>query len=131
MAYVGQILYVVSLACVKISLLLFLQRIFPTVVVRRVLRGLLIFVLCFSVTNVFLFAFQCDTPEFYFSKVRGATDARGGVCLEPQVVNYPMAAINTLTDVIIWLLPVPMIVKARLARVEKQGLVWVFLLGGV
>ena len=131
MAYIGQILYVITLACVKISLLLFLQRIFPTVVVRRVLRCLLIFVLCFSVTNVFLFAFQCDTPEFYFSKLRAAEPNHGGVCLEPQVVYYPMAAINIVTDLVIWLLPVPMIVKARLTRREKLGLVWVFLLGGM
>jgi hypothetical protein len=131
MGYIGQILYVGSLACVKISILLFLQRIFPSVVMRRVLRGLLIFVLCFSVTNVYLFAFQCDTPEYYFSKIKATETKNGGVCLAPQVVYYPMAAINILTDIVIWLLPVPMIVKARLSRREKLGLLWVFLLGGV
>jgi hypothetical protein len=131
MSYIGQILYVASLACVKISLLLFLQRIFPTKVMRRVVRGLLIFVLCFGVTNVFLFAFQCDTPEYYFTKIKGGATTNGGVCLAPQVVYYPMAAINILTDLVIWLLPVPMIVKARLSRKEKWGLLWVFLIGGV
>jgi hypothetical protein len=131
MSYIGQILYVTSLGCVKISLLLFLQRIFPTKVMRRVVRGLLIFVLCFSVTNVFLFAFQCDTPEYYFTKIKGDAQTNGGVCLAPQVVYYPMAAINILTDVVIWLLPVPMIIKARLSNKEKLGLLWVFLIGGV
>ncbi|KAF8542807.1 hypothetical protein BDD12DRAFT_789257 [Trichophaea hybrida] len=131
MSYIGQILYVASLACVKISLLLFLQRIFPSVVMRRVLRGLLIFVLCFSVTNIYLFAFQCDTPEYYFSTIKATESKNGGVCLAPQVVYYPMAAINILTDVVIWLLPVPMIVNARLSRREKLGLLWVFLIGGI
>ena len=131
MSYIGQILYVASLGCVKISLLLFLQRIFPTVTIRRTVRGLLIFVLCFTVTNVFLFAFQCDTPEYYFTKIKGDAKTNGGVCLPPQVVYYPMAAINILTDIVIWLLPVPMIIKARLTNKEKLGLLWVFMLGGV
>ncbi|KAA8900308.1 hypothetical protein FN846DRAFT_909288 [Sphaerosporella brunnea] len=131
MSYIGQILYVTSLGCVKISLLLFLQRIFPTKVMRRLLRGLLIFVLCFGITNVFLFAFQCDTPEYYFTKIKGDAQTNGGVCLAPQVVYYPMAAINILTDVVIWLLPVPMIIKSRLSRKEKLGLLWVFVIGGV
>jgi len=131
MSYIGQILYVASLGCVKISLLLFLQRIFPSVAMRRIVRGMLIFVLCFAVTNVFLFAFQCDTPEYYFTKLKGDAKTNGGVCLPPQVVYYPMAAVNILTDVIIWLLPVPMILKARLSKKEKLGLLWVFVVGGV
>lgn len=131
MSYIGQILYVMSLACVKISLLLFLQRIFPLGVMRRIVRGMLIFVLCFAVTNVFLFAFQCDTPGYYFTKIRGDAKTTGGVCLPPQVVYYPMAVVNILTDVIIWLLPVPTILKARLSKKEKLGLLWVFLIGGV
>ncbi|CCX15043.1 hypothetical protein FPQ18DRAFT_300971 [Pyronema domesticum] len=131
MGYIGQILYVASLACVKISLLLFLQRIFPSSAMRRTLRGILIFVLCFSVTNIFLFAFQCDTPEYYFQKIKATAKKSGGVCLAPQVVYYPMAAINIVTDFVIWLLPVPMIIKARLTRREKLGLLWVFIIGGV
>jgi hypothetical protein len=131
MGYIGQILYVAALGCVKISLLLFLQRIFPTKIMKRAVRGVLIFVLCFTVTAVFLFAFQCDTPEYYFSKVKGNADAKAGICLAPQVVYYPMAAINILTDIVIWIMPVPLVVKARLSKKEKLGLLWVFLLGGV
>ena len=131
MGYIGQILYVAALGCVKISLLLFLQRIFPTKTMKRVVRGVLIFVLCFTVTCVFLFAFQCDTPEYYFTKVKGTAVANGGICLAPQVVYYPMAAVNILTDIVIWLLPVPMVLKARLSKKEKLGLLWVFILGGV
>jgi hypothetical protein len=133
MSYVGQLFYVASLGCVKISLLLFLQRIFPTVVFRRLIRGILIFVLCFTVTNVFLFAFQCDTPDYYFTKITGgnAAESIGGTCLAPQAVYYPMAAVNILTDTVIWLVPLRPVIKASLPRREKMGLLWVFALGGV
>lgn len=131
MAYVGQLLYVGALGAVKISLLLFLQRVFPMKVMRRIVRGVLLFVLCFTVTNIFLFAFQCDNPKYYFSKLKGSAKADEGICLEPQVVYYPMAAINILTDIVIWVLPVPTVLKARLSRREKWGLLWVFVLGGI
>ncbi|RPA75602.1 hypothetical protein BJ508DRAFT_331906 [Ascobolus immersus RN42] len=131
MAYVGQLLYVAAIGCVKISLLLFLQRVFPLAIMRRVVRGVLLFVLCFTVTNIFLFAFQCDTPEYYFEKSKGVAKEDEGVCLEPQVVYYPMAAINIVTDVVIWVLPVPTVLRARLSRKEKWGLLWVFILGGI
>jgi len=131
MAYVGQLLYVAAIGCVKISLLLFLQRVFPLAVMRRIVRGVLLFVLCFTVTNIFLFAFQCDTPEYYFQKIKGSAKEDEGICLEPQVVYYPMAAINIVTDVVIWILPVPTVIKARLTRREKLGLLWVFILGGI
>lgn len=131
MGYIGQILYVATLGCVKLSLLLFMQRIFPTTGMKRAIRGVLVFVLCFTVTCIFLFAFQCDTPEYYFAKVKGEANPKAGVCLPPKVVYYPMSGINIVTDVVIWLMPVPMVLRARLSRKEKLGLLWVFILGGM
>ncbi|QQK47632.1 PTH11 GPCR protein [Penicillium digitatum] len=61
--YVAMCLYLYASLSVKISLLLFLRRIFIKSWMNFLTMGLIIFQVVFSVTGSFVLAFQCDPPR--------------------------------------------------------------------
>lgn len=57
---------------------------------------------------------------------KSITDAR---CIDNQVQWFSNAGINILTDVIVFVLPLPVIGKLNLARGQKYSLLGIFCLG--
>lgn len=62
-AMAANILYVVSLALSKLSLLLLLARLSPNKRHKRVMHGISIFVVLFTFISVFVASFSCSVPK--------------------------------------------------------------------
>ena len=118
-------LYTVAIAIVKISVLLFYRRIFPSpcfCIVLRIVGG---FIMCYSLVQVLLFIFQCRP-------VRGAWDPFvKAECVHVEEVFIVMSAFNFLTGITILCLPVPLIWRLQVSTKIRMQLTSIFILGGL
>jgi hypothetical protein len=80
-------------------------------------------IVVYGLWSVFSTAFMC-TPVAYFWD-----HSIGGHCLSRLGVWFANASLNIITDVVICLMPVPVLNKLRLPRKQKYALIAVFCLG--
>ncbi|ODA81309.1 hypothetical protein RJ55_04274 [Drechmeria coniospora] len=101
--YMLEINYLAEIALVKIALLCFYVRIFPSTAVRRLLWGTVAFVCLFGIIFVFVALFQC-TPvnHFWLQWDR----EHPGMCLDINAIAWSNAAISIALDG--WMLGIPL-----------------------
>ena len=119
------LLWQLAMPFVKFSLLLLYVRLFPTPLIRRISIGVGIFVLTWMLVSTGVFIFACLPVQFYWDR-----SISGGHCLNYDIFYIIMAALNTLTDVIVLLLPLNVVWNLTITRAKKIGLSIVFLIGG-
>ncbi|KAI9923865.1 hypothetical protein MW887_008170 [Aspergillus wentii] len=126
--YVATCYYLYVSMAVKISLLLFLRRVFPISWVNRLTLGVMIFQVCFTVSGSLVLAFRC-------SPARGAYDlaiAATAKCLTTfqlyQVTLY-QAVLIFVTDIIILLIPMPVLCGLQMPTRKIVALMFVFSTG--
>ena len=119
-------LYVVAVALPKLSILSFYLRIFvkrPYKIVTFTLIGV-IATHCF--VEIITSTFQCTPVAFEWNK-----NIPGGRCFD-QVAFYSWVTLpNIITDVIMLILPLPLVWSLNLPQNRKVGLTVVFLTGSV
>ncbi|KAG9565315.1 hypothetical protein KCU61_g8427, partial [Aureobasidium melanogenum] len=115
--------YQASLCLTKISILLQYRRVFVGSDIQRVILGSIGVIVVYGLWSVFSTAFMC-TPVAYFWD-----HSIGGHCLSRLGVWFANASINIITDVVICLMPVPVLNRLRLPRKQKYALIGVFSLG--
>ena len=118
-------LYTVAIATVKISVLLFYRRIFPSPCFHIILRTVGGFIMCYSLVQVLLFIFQCRP-------VRGAWDPFvKAECVHVDKLFLVMSAFNVLTGITILCLPIPLIWQLQVSKRIRMELTSIFILGGL
>ncbi|KAK0762926.1 hypothetical protein N5P37_004452 [Trichoderma harzianum] len=95
--------YFAEVSMIKLSVLLFYIRIFPSPGVRRLLWGTFIFVTLYGIAFVLVAIFQCTPVKFYWEKWDGLHQ---GTCLDINAIAWTNAAISIATD--IWILAIPL-----------------------
>lgn len=123
--YVSEQFYGTAITLVKVSVLCFYRRIFPTPQFRRntlVVGG---FVVLWLLVNNLLGAFQC-TPvrKAWESELRGR-------CIQYLNFFIGMQVPNIVLDAVILALPVSAIAKLQMSRKKKISVTAIFLLGGL
>ncbi|GME32029.1 cfem domain-containing protein [Neofusicoccum parvum] len=108
--YIQEHLYIICTVLVKLSLLLFYFRIFPDAMFRKVVGATLIFALCFGVSALFAFAFQCTPIDRSW---HGWDDEHPGTCVNINALVLTAAALNICADFWIIVLPIPGIVSLQ------------------
>ncbi|TQV91930.1 integral membrane protein [Cordyceps javanica] len=101
--YVIEVLYFQQVATLKLSLLFFYIRIFPSRPVRRLLWGTVAFVSLWGIIYVFLGIFQCTPVSYFWTKW---DHAHSGHCLDINALGWSNAGMSIATD--IWMLAIPM-----------------------
>lgn len=101
--YIIEVMYFLEVATLKLSLLFFYIRIFPTRGVRRLLWGTVAFVSVFGLAYIFLGIFQCTPISHFWTKWDGT---HTGHCININILGWSNAAISIATD--IWMLVVPL-----------------------
>ncbi|KAJ6134019.1 hypothetical protein N7523_000341 [Penicillium sp. IBT 18751x] len=61
--YAANILFIASMACSKLALIMFIRSLTPATLDRRFALGLGVFVLLWTIAGVFTAAFQCSVPD--------------------------------------------------------------------
>ncbi|PGG99777.1 hypothetical protein GX51_06149 [Blastomyces parvus] len=122
--YVGaQVIYKVTIALTKISIILLYLRIFVGKIFRRTCWALIWIVICYTIGSSTATVFQC-TP------IRRAWQRQiPGTCINLTISWYSNAAFSILSDLAILILPMPVIKSLLLPKKEKLGLMSIFAVG--
>lgn len=124
--YLMAIFYFTQVMLVKLCLLLFYLRIFPSQGVRRLLWGTVVFCVLFGVVFFFLAIFQCNPVSFFWTHWDGEHE---GKCLGINAIAWANAAISIALDV--WMLAIPLaqLKSLKLHWKKKIGVAFMFCVG--
>ena len=123
--WVSQILYKVSLQLTKISLILLYMRIFGTVGwFKKLCISLICIIAVYGVVSCMMGVFQCDPVAYAWN--RGIT---GGKCINLTQFFVANGSFALATDIIVLILPLPLLYGLNLPLGQKLALIPIFGLG--
>jgi hypothetical protein len=124
--WVLQVFYFLGLSLIKMSILSFYLRIMATRTYRTIVWGLIVFSAVIAVVFPFATAFRCWpvtlnwNPKYFGEAIIPASE---GHCVANKVdIQWTAAGIHFGTDIIIFLLPIPMIFSK--CHALPQRLAW-------
>ncbi|TDZ40328.1 Phospholipase A I [Colletotrichum trifolii] len=124
MLYVGNLIYTVLQAAVKLSIVLFLRRIFPSETFRRIAQGIQVILLLHGTLFTIPFAVQCMPVQSIWD--RTITDRR---CLNLQAVGYSGGGLAMAEDIAILLLPIPHVWQLKVSLQQRLAVIALFSVG--
>jgi len=71
-------------------------------------------------------AMSCLPVAFFWDK-----SVEGGHCINLMAFWFSFASFHILTDLVVWVLPMPVLKSLQLPRKQKYSLIAVFTLGGL
>lgn len=120
----SQITYKAAINLTKCSILLLYLRLFEIVRwMRWACRGLLACVIIYCISSMTATIFQCNPVAKAFDK------AQTGTCINLATFWFANAGFSIATDVIILLLPMPLVYGLEVPRAQKLALMAVFAIG--
>lgn len=124
--FIAQVPYKIALGFTKASIVLLYLRIFITEIFQRVGKVYLVFITAWTIASVLVTIFQCIPIEASWNK--NITQKR---CVDKNSWWYAFAAINTVTDFLIAILPIPALCHLKLSKHDRIGLFCVFGVGAL
>ncbi|KAF5012513.1 hypothetical protein FDECE_1439 [Fusarium decemcellulare] len=121
--YVSVVLYTASLMFIKLTFLAHYYRLLAIQEMKRVYKAAIVIVGGWALSQVLVGIFICWPVQGFWDKT---VDAR---CIPNQPQWYINAAGNIVTDIMVFLLPIPAIRSLRLPRTQKFILAGIFSLG--
>jgi hypothetical protein len=111
---------------VKLSLLAFYLQLSPQKWFRISICVSIAIVACYTIIITFLMLFNCNPPkkQYDFHVV-------GGSCIDAAILYMATAVSNIITDIILFVLPLPMVYQLHMPRIQKAGAVVVFGIGSL
>ncbi len=124
--YFMELTYFIEVVMVKLTLLFFYMRIFPTGRVRQLLWATVAFTVVYGVAFVITSVFQCQPISHYWLKWDGQHNGR---CLDMNAFGWSNAAISIALDGWMLFLPLWQLKKLNLDWKRKVGVALMFCLG--
>ncbi|KAH7329183.1 hypothetical protein B0I35DRAFT_473809 [Stachybotrys elegans] len=125
--FILETLYLTCLGLTKISVLCFYLRIFPQTKFRFCALFIMGLIIVSQVIIVFMQIFQCQPVSYTWEGwTKEDRDAR---CLNLNALTYSAAGASIAQDVIILLLPLPLLFKLQTGLKNKIGITIMFSLG--
>ncbi|OJJ08150.1 hypothetical protein ASPVEDRAFT_143825 [Aspergillus versicolor CBS 583.65] len=118
--YSTRVIYVLSLGFVKVSLLIFYLRLDHRRYMKWIVYGLQFVVVGLTIASFFVLAFSCFPPAKFWD-LTGETE---GKCMDvdsQQVFYEANGILNIITDICIYLAPIPMLWGVRISTVSLFG----------
>ncbi|KAF3917369.1 hypothetical protein ABW21_db0203084 [Orbilia brochopaga] len=129
MAYsLGMALYPVAILSVKLALLLFYFSLSTWQPMRWAVYITAFASFATAMIAMFMWIFQCNYPDLWNHGVDPTTSCKA---FRPYNVVMSTGAVNILTDVIIWLIPLPLVWRLQLYPRERILAVFTFGLGAI
>ncbi len=132
-----RIVYVAALCFVKLSILYFFRTIASRRTLRYVVNGTIILVGIYSFGSVMAAVFQCRKPsdawntDAYFAQFDEVPNpnALQVHCYDPTILFMFTAALNLFSDVVILLIPIPILLSLSVPMRQRLALVGIFSVG--
>ncbi|KAK2050936.1 hypothetical protein LY76DRAFT_653034, partial [Colletotrichum caudatum] len=121
--YTSIVLYNAALGGIKMTFLLQYYRVLAVQKMKKVFIGSMVIIGAWSVSQILLMIFTCSPIATFWDKTIP------GTCLPNYPVWYVNAAGNIFTDVMVFVLPLPVIGSLKLRRGQKYVLLGIFCLG--
>lgn len=109
----------------KISILMLYNRIFPLPWFRKTILGLGIFIVAYSVPQMFGTIFQCVPIHYQW------TPGVVPKCIDYVAMIIACGVINIFTDFAILALPLPVLWRLQVSQHRKMALSFMFLIGSL
>ncbi|KAI9673626.1 MAG: hypothetical protein M1817_002263 [Caeruleum heppii] len=119
--YAFNLLYTNAIPLIKISILLLYHRIFAIPSFRKWMYPCILFLVLFQVSTTLVDIFNCTPIKASWDKT--LPNAR---CVDPPTLYMATAGINVATDIIILLIPLPLIWHLRIHNRQKAALTLIF-----
>ncbi|OQE44646.1 hypothetical protein PENCOP_c002G04473 [Penicillium coprophilum] len=120
-----QFLWVLSLSCTKVSILLLYLRIFPVTWVVRISWATIGVIIAWTVGTILAGCLICRPFAFNWDQT-----IPGGSCGD-QVTSFTVTGvINLVTDVVVLVTPMPLLYNLQMAMYKKVTFITIFGLGG-
>lgn len=87
---------------------------------------LAVFLIGWGIAFPLTVVFNCKPISYFWDK-----SIPGGHCIDAQVMSYALASVSTLTDVVVWALPIPWLWGLQMNIGKRLGIVATFALGGL
>ncbi|KAI1763533.1 hypothetical protein GGR53DRAFT_531481 [Hypoxylon sp. FL1150] len=120
--FVSQPIYLWAIPLVKVSVGFFLMRIAPSVYYKRILQGVMTFLMAYTFACQMTLVLQCKNIAILWDN-RVHTTCWGQSTL--QGLSYANSTINFITDIFFALLPIPMLWKVKINARTKASLICV------
>ena len=120
-----EIIYVIAIGLIKYSVLLFYRRLFPSKSVMKILQVVASVVLAWQIAIIAGYTWECRP-------VQKAWDTTvPGTCIDLKKLWLGNAIPNILTDIVVIIIPLPLIWNLHLPRFQRLLLCGVFLTGAL
>lgn len=119
-------LYGLAIAPTKLAILCLYHRIFPSRGFRYASIAAGVLNIAWSIVQIITTIFACKPVQYFWDP-----SIPGGSCLSLYVRGYGFTAANFVTDLVIWLLPIPWLWGLQMTRSRKLIIIGMFLVGGL
>lgn len=119
------LLYIVVQVLTKVSILLFYLRVFPNRWMRISVHVLNIWLIVHGTGFFLAVAFECTPVALIWDK------GLDGTCINQNAVTFVGAIFSIVEDIIIFILPMPLVFKLQLGRGRRVSLIVMFGLGSL
>ena len=109
---------------IKVGILLFYYRLFPNPTFRKAIYSVGAFVIACLLSTFFGFLFQCVPIQSFWQQQIPHQ------CFNQDPFYICVAVLSLVSDVVILLMPIPVVWALQTSKQRKVGLSVVFLLGG-
>lgn len=113
--------WALSLSCTKISILLLYINVFPVSWVVRIVWATIVLIVAWTVGTILTDFLMCR-PFAY----RWDHTIPGGSCGNQAISFTVTGVINLVTNVIVLVIPMPLLYKLQIARYKKTMLIFIF-----
>ena len=124
--YAYSLLYTPIIILAKISILLLYHRIFVLPKFQMHVKFWIVFLTLFGISTFFVDMFFCWPISYFWDKTQV-----GGKCINTYRYYMACAALNVFTDLVILILPMPIVWGLQLPKRQRLVLVGIFSLGGM
>ncbi|MCJ1408579.1 hypothetical protein MMC19_002654, partial [Ptychographa xylographoides] len=131
MIWAFELTYATTTTVIKGSILLLYRRMFPTTATPFVWRAAWYFVMAWVILwwlgCGLATLFQCTPISFFWNQLAGDTS---GFCINEYSFLAANAALNITSDIMILMLPMPIVWDLHIKKSQKLAISTIFLLGG-
>ncbi|KAL4948458.1 hypothetical protein BDW69DRAFT_203517 [Aspergillus filifer] len=124
--FIEEVLYTVSTALIKVSMLLLYLRLFPNPLLRIAIFTSLAITTSWAVGSFFAQLFSCSPISYYWKQWDMEHE---GHCISHNDLLLSHSIINIVLDVLVILLPMPVLVKLHMSLEKRIGMCLMFAVG--